>query len=203
MGLSPEVQMKTGRARPDHGVRDNNVQGLSHMITHYPQTTDVAGIVLGYLLHALGVHQRYDFIDTAGLPEATVHVEDRGIVLSVTSKPAPALRDIVETLATDAQYDVVLTRVARKHCDVIELSVDLTLGLLPCAPWSMNDLAVWTGQDGETWLVPLGIGPAVSLTFEGCSLELVPPYHTLEERASGILRAGADIASLLPLGEVQ
>lgn len=199
--MSPEVQMKTGRARPDQEVRDNDVQGLLHMITQYPQTTDVAGIILGYLLHALRAGQHYDFIDTAGLPEATVHAEDRGIVLSVTSKPAPALRDIVETLAADAQYDIVLVRLTRKPCDVIELSVDLTLGLLPCAPWSMNDLGVWTGPDGDTWLVPGGFGPAVSLTFEGCSLELLPPYHTLEERASGILRAGADIASLLHLGE--
>jgi hypothetical protein len=62
---------------------------------------------------------------------------------------------------------------------------------------------VWTGLGGDTWLVPQGVGPAVSLTVEGCSLELLPPYGTLAERASGILRAAADIASLVPMAEAR
>ena len=50
---------------------------------------------------------------------------------------------------------------------------------------------------GDVWFVPTGFGPAVAVTGEGLTLEMVPPYATSAERTVGVLRAGAEIACLL------
>ncbi|MEN2786753.1 hypothetical protein ACFOKI_01360 [Sphingomonas qilianensis] len=173
------------------------------MITNYTRSTDVAGVSLGYMLHALSAKGRYAYVRGNEFPDAAILVEDRGAVICVTAAPAPKLRDVINAFAQDLRYDVALVRITGQDRDFIRLSIDLTLGLLPCEPWAMHDLELWTGRTGDTWFVPEGFCPAISLTSDGFSLELLPPYNTLAERSAGILRAAADVASLLPMTEAR
>lgn len=161
------------------------------------KTDHVRNAALGYLLNALAIHQSHSRAPGWGPPDSTIAVEARGAVISVTTAPAPLFRDAVQRLAADLKYDVVLLRLGSIEADFVEVSIDLTLGLLTCRAWSMNDLALWAGRDGALWLAPPTFGPAVSVSADGFSLELVPPYETLAERSSGIVRAAADLTGLL------
>jgi hypothetical protein len=163
-------------------------------------TSDLESVVLGYLLNALDVNDTYACALEGALPDATIYVEERGAVLAATIAPPPVFRDAVATLAEEQRYDVVLVRVASLDEDAVRSTVDLSLGLLPGAkPWAMNDLEPWASRDGQLWLVPAGFGPAVSVSYEGVILELVPPYQTLAQRTAGVLRAAGELASLLPV----
>ena len=168
-------------------------------------TFDLESAVLGYLLNALDVSDSYACTLEAALPDATIYVEERGAVLTVTTTPTPLFRNAVASLAAEQRYDVVLVRVATVDEDIVRSSVDLSLGLLPGAdPWSMNELELWVSSDGALWLVPPAFGPTVSVSNEGFVLELVPPYQTMAQRAAGIIRAGGELASLMPApGEIR
>ena len=167
------------------------------MITTSRAARDVLKAILGSMLHSLSARQRYAIAPGAGLPDATIYVEERGVVLSVTSEAAPRYRADIEALAHEMTYDVALIRFIGRDSDFVHLTVDLTLGLLPCQPFSMTDLRLWTGRDGDTWLVPETFGPAVSLSEVGFSLELLAPYDTQAQRSAGIFRAAGNIARLL------
>ena len=159
-------------------------------------TADLQAVTLGYLLHALEAEGRYAYSPTPGLPATTLHVEERGCVLSVTAAPAPLFADGVLPLATKLHFDVALLRVTHIDQDLVRLEAELALGLLPGAPWPMAGLEPWRGRDGALWLVPEVFGPAVSVDADGFHLELVPPYHTLAQRSAGVLRAAGELALL-------
>lgn len=157
---------------------------------------DLQAVTLGYLLQALEADGRYASTPASGLPVTTLHVEERGCVLSVTAAPAPLHGDAVLPLATELRFDVALLRVTHLDHDFVRLEADLALGLLPGAPWPMQGLEPWRGRDGAFWLVPQAFGPAVSVDVDGLHLELVPPYHTLAQRSAGVLRAAGELALL-------
>lgn len=159
---------------------------------------DLRSVTLGYLLHALNTSAEYIQSPGWALPDATVLVEHRGAVLSMTTAEPPLFREVVTSLAADLHYDVVLLRVAAVDADRIGVTADVSLGLLPCAtPWVMEGLEPWVSTDGELWLVPDTVSAAVSVTDEGFHLEMVPPYQTLAERSAGVLRAAREMADLL------
>ena len=159
-------------------------------------TRDLASTTLGYVLEALAATSSYTYGGDPGLPASTVHVEERGALIGVTTASAPAYRSCLDALARAAYYDAALLRVNAVADGLVHVTADVTLALLPCRPWSMIDLALWAGRGGDLWLVSDGFGACVSITEDGLSAELVPPYETLAERAEGVFRAGGRLADL-------
>lgn len=159
-------------------------------------------VACGLVLEALAANDCYDYLTLPGLSSASIHIAERGAMLGVTQTRRPAFRDQLGALAAELSLDVVLLRTAIDD-DRFIVTADVALGLLPGTPWSMSDLALWRGVDGALWLVPSLVGPAVSITPDGFSLELLPPYDTLGQRADGIDRAARDGACLLSPVEAQ
>lgn len=158
---------------------------------------DLRSVTLGYLLYALNTNGEYAQSPGWALPDATVLVENRGAVLSMTTAKPPLFRGAVTSLAATLHHDVVLLRVGDVGSDYVEVTADVSLGLLPCAmPWVMGGLEPWVSLEGELWLVPDTVSAAVSVTDEGLHLEMVAPYQTLAERCAGVLRAAREMADL-------
>lgn len=169
------------------------------MATLYPPTTRAAATVLAYILGGFGIHRPIDgaaYQPLPGLPDA-VHVPGQDALVVVVEEPAPHGRVAIQIAATERRLDVVLVRIAHDQDGAVAVSIDLTLAALPHAPWSLDYFSLWSGADGDVWLVPAGFGPAVEVTVDGLMLDLTPPYTTGAERALGILRAGAEIACLM------
>ena len=169
------------------------------MATLYPPTTRAASTVLGYLLEALSGDRRHDeteYQPIPGLPDA-VQVPDQDTLIVVTDEPSPHGRVAIQLAAVDRHVDIALLRVAHDDDGAVRVSVDLMMASLPHAPWSFDDLHVWTGPAGDVWLVPAGFGPSIELTTEGFMLDLMPSYSSNGERSAGILRTAAEIACLL------
>ena len=148
-----------------------------------PQST-----AIGCLLKALGADDAYSFVPVAGLPTGCVFVPERDALIAVTRATAPLFRTALQRTACTLHADVVLLRVGEEEDALLPVSVDVALAALPCRMWVEHDLAPWT-DDRSLWLVPGGFGPSVSVTADGFSVELVPPYETLAQRAAGIYRA--------------
>lgn len=148
-----------------------------------PQST-----AIGCLLEALCADDTYTFVPVAGLPDGCVFVPERDALIAVTRAAAPLFRTALQRTAAALNADVVLLRVGEVEDALLPVSVDVALAALPCQMWVEHDLAPWT--DGRSlWLVPGGFGASVSVTGDGFSVELVPPYETLAQRSAGIYRA--------------
>ncbi len=164
-------------------------------------TLDVESVTLGYVLKSLAASGNYPCACAPGLPGKTIYVDRRGVMLSITTAETPEGRDALATLARKMHYDGALLRVSQVAGGLTYVTADVTLGLLPCQPWSIANLALWAGPDDELWLVAEGFGASISITADGLSAELVPPFETYEDRASGIFRAAGQLADLLrPVG---
>lgn len=169
------------------------------MATLYPPTTRAAATVLGYLLEPFSGDCRHDqpqYQPIPGLPNA-VSVPGQDALIVVTGEAAPHGRVAIQLAAADRHLDIALLRMAHDEEGAVTVAIDLMLASLPHAPWSFDDLSVWTGPSGDVWLVPGVFGPSIELTTKGFVLDLLSPYSTAAERATGILRAAAEIACLL------
>lgn len=149
-------------------------------------------IAVGLLLEALVAGDIYDQVTLPGLPNA-IHVPERDAAIAATTAPAPMFGGELEAIATEHHLDVVLLRIGDLKDGRSRIAVDFALGSLPCAIWAECGFSLYQDAHG-TWLVPTGFGPAVAVTWEGFSLELVPPYADLIERADGIARAARGLA---------
>lgn len=169
------------------------------MATLYPPTTRAAATVLGYLLEPLSGDRHHDHLHyqpIPGLPDA-VTVPGQDALIVVTDEVAPHGRIAIQLAAVDRHVDIALLRMAHNEDGAIRVAIDLMLASLPHAPWSFDDLSIWTGPSGDVWLVPGVFGPSIELTAEGFVLDLLSPYSNGAERATGVLRAAAEIACLL------
>lgn len=169
------------------------------MATLIQPTTRAASTVLGYLLEQLSgdrCHGKPDYQPISGLADA-VTVPGQDALIVVTDEPAPHGRVAIQLAAADRHIDIALVRMGQDEDGAVTVTIDLMLASLPHAPWSLENLSLWTGTSGDIWLVPASFGPSIELTSEGFMLDLTPPYSTAVERASGILRAAAEIACLL------
>lgn len=153
-------------------------------------------VATGLILEAMGADAVYDQVRAIGLPDHAIQVPERDAIIAATSAPAPLFRTGIEQVASARRLDVILLRVGPIVDGVMTVSVDFALASLPCATWVEHDFAPWADHR-SLWLVPPGFGPAVSLGWEGASLEISPPYSCLGERADGIARAGRDLARLV------
>ncbi|MDJ0277315.1 hypothetical protein QLH51_10970 [Sphingomonas sp. 2R-10] len=149
-------------------------------------------IIVGLLLEALAAGDIYDQVTLPGLPNA-IHVPERDAVIAATTVPAPLFGGELEAIATEHRLDVILLRIGDLEDGRPCIAVDFALGSLPCAVWVERRFSLYQDADG-TWLVPAGFGPAVSVTWQGFNLEIVPPYADLIERADGIARAARSLA---------
>jgi len=149
-------------------------------------------VAVGRLLEALAAGDIYDQVTWPGLPNA-IHVPERDAVIAATTAPAPLFDGELEAFATEQHVDVILLRIGDLENGRARIAVDFALGSLPCAVWAECGFSLYQDADG-TWLVPAGFGPAVSVSWEGFNLEVVPPYADLIERADGIARAARSLA---------
>lgn len=158
--------------------------------------------VLGYLLHALSASDTYPYAPHLGLPNSTIWLDDHGLVLSATHAAPPLFRDAVAKLAVEQHCDVLLVRIIDVSEHYLDTSVDFTLGLLPCEPWSLRNWSLWAGADDQLWLVPDAFAPCVLFAPDGLHLELIPPFPTMAQRSAGVLRAAAQLKQLFRPAEV-
>lgn len=152
--------------------------------------------VLGYLLHALSASDTYPYAPGPSLPDSTILLDDRGLVLCATHAAAPLFRDTTAKLAAEQDCDVVLVRITDVSEYYLHTKVDFTLRLLSPEPWSMRNWSLWAGSDDRLWLVPDAFGPCVLIAPDGLHLELIPPYPTMAQRSAGVLRAAAQMKHL-------
>ena len=114
------------------------------------------------MLRALSLADAYDLQRPAGLPEG-IYLPKREAMLVATSTPVPLFRRAAEQLAATARLDVVLLRVGDRVDGALPVTADLMLAALPHAPWSMVDLALWTGLASQLWRVPFGFGTSAAV----------------------------------------
>lgn len=157
----------------------------------------LTGALSGYLLAALADPVGPVQIAGSGLPADTLLVEERSAVLCFTCVAPPMFRSKLRRLAAEQAIDVVLVRCCKTPLDVLPASVDVSLGGGGLVPFNMYDLAIYRHTDGVLWLVPDLFGAAVRIGAEGFEVCLVPPYETSAERAGGVYRATAEMATLL------
>lgn len=153
-------------------------------------------LATGLILEAMGADDIYDQVCAIGLPDHAIHVPGHDAIIAATTAPAPLFRAGIAQVATARRLDVILLRVGSVANGEMAITADFALASLPCATWVEHDFALWADHR-SVWLVPPAFGPAVSLSWEGASLEIVPPYGCLGERADGIARAGRSLARLI------
>jgi hypothetical protein len=190
--FEPEEEVKLRRACPGPIGRDHARRFFIPMSIYTVTGSSPTSIAVGLLLEALAAGDIYDQVTWPGLPNA-IHVPERDAVIAATTAPAPLFDGELEAFATEQHVDVILLRIGDLENGRARIAVDFALGSLPCAVWAECGFSLYQDADG-TWLVPAGFGPAVSVSWEGFNLEVVPPYADLIERADGIARAARSLA---------
>ncbi len=164
--------------------------------THVTQMS-LASVLCNYLLESLSPVTACEHMPGNGLPEYTVRVDRQDVVFSFTCVAPPMFSCKVEQLARAQSIDVVLVRCFTESFDALPATVETTLAGGGLPPFTLTNLTLYRHQDGALWFVPTGFGAAVKLTDEGLQLYLVPPYETLTDRAHGIYKSTAEIATRL------
>ncbi|WNO53172.1 hypothetical protein [Stakelama saccharophila] len=169
------------------------------MTTDIAARATLASVASGSVLQALCASDCYDFHHLPDLPEHTIVVADRGVLLSVTDDADATFRDGILDAATRLHLDAALLRIDPR--EVGPITVDLALGLLSGAPLTLANFALFETPKGDLWFVPQTCRPAVEITPEGFVLELVAPFDTLSQRDAGVLRASRSVHRILEPAE--
>lgn len=190
--FEPEEEVKLRGACPGPTGRDHARRFFIPMSINTVTGFSPTSVAVGLLLEALAASDIYDQITLPGLPNV-IHVPEHDAAIAATTAPAPLFDGELEAIATEHHLDVVLLRIGDLEDGRSRIAVDFALGSLPCAVWAERGFSLYQDAVG-TWLVPAGFGPAVSVSWEGFNLEVVPPYADLIERADGIARAARSLA---------
>lgn len=169
-------------------------------ITTTPGCTP-ASTATGLLLEALGASDTYDYVPVRGLPTPALHVPERDALIATTTAGSPLFAAGLEAIAAEHRLDVVLLRIADAERGE-PIGIDFALGSLPCSVWAERGFTLYRDATG-LWLVPELFGPAVSVTTDGLTLEMLPPYQSLAERDRGITQVTRAFSRILQPVEVR